>query len=98
MKGLLFFIIVALLMIGVFYFNPFNAYVSQECFRDSDCAPAECCHPNSCVQASKKPNCEGVFCTEECVPGTMDCGCGTCARVDGRCRVDFIESDVCLKR
>lgn len=57
----------------------------NECSKDSDCVGAECCHANSCVSEEKAPDCEGVFCTMNCEPGTMDCGQGSCGCVNGKC-------------
>lgn len=65
-----------------------------ECETDADCFPSECCHPDSCVNV--EPDCERVMCTEECRGGTMDCGCGSCACINGECRVDWTQgSDFC---
>lgn len=67
-----------------------------ECEVDADCFATECCHPDSCVNAASRPDCEGVACTEECRPGTMDCGCGSCVCVDGNCAVEWTkDSDLC---
>ena len=55
-----------------------------ECDEASDCAPAQCCHAADCVIVEKRPYCNDVFCTQVCLPGTMDCG-GSCACVAGRC-------------
>lgn len=60
------------------------AAASGECMADADCVPASCCHATSCVPKSKAPTCEGVFCTQECRPGTIDCG-GGCACEQNRC-------------
>ncbi|HZX45182.1 MAG TPA: hypothetical protein VFF28_05875 [Candidatus Nanoarchaeia archaeon] len=54
-----------------------------ECNKDSDCFPAECCHPTSCTNI--KPDCDGRFCSMNCAPGTMDCGQGYCGCVDNKC-------------
>lgn len=58
-----------------------------ECNADTDCVPAQCCHSDSCVSIANKPDCKGMFCTEECQGGTMDCGCGSCACVNHKCQV-----------
>ena len=57
------------------------------CDGDSDCVPAQCCHPASCVNVNNKPDCSGIGCTAVCEPGTMDCGCGHCACVNNECKV-----------
>lgn len=55
------------------------------CHRDSDCVPASCCHPTSCVPRQQRPDCSAVSCTQECRPGTLDCGQGYCDCQAGRC-------------
>jgi len=57
-----------------------------ECSYDSDCVPAACCHSDSCVPASEAPSCEGIMCTMECMPDTMDCGQGSCKCIDNKCK------------
>jgi hypothetical protein len=74
-------------------------YIPEEhlsCETDSDCFAGECCHPRYCVNRAGVPDCEGDFCTQECRSGTMDCGCGSCACVDGMCTVKLVESEFCL--
>lgn len=61
--------------------------IKKECTSDEDCVPAQCCHPTSCVSRDQAPDCSGIFCTEDCRGGTMDCGCGYCGCIDGRCEV-----------
>jgi len=56
-----------------------------------DCVPAQCCHPTSCIDKKFAPDCTGVPCTLECSPGTMDCGAGYCARINGVCQVVWTE-------
>lgn len=56
------------------------------CSSDKDCAPASCCHPDSCVPAVSGPECAGVLCTMDCRPGTMDCGAGRCVCQAGACK------------
>jgi hypothetical protein len=55
-----------------------------ECRTDEDCVPAGCCHATACVAAARRPVCEGVMCTMDCRPGTLDCG-GSCLCQSGRC-------------
>ena len=64
---------------------------SKECVTDADCVPATCCHPSNCVSINNKPNCEGIFCTQECAPNTLDCGQGSCQCIDGKCKAFFKE-------
>ena len=62
---------------------------SVECVADSDCVPATCCHPTSCVSADKAPLCGDVMCTMDCQPGTMDCGQGYCYCDSGKCNANL---------
>ena len=55
------------------------------CAADSDCVPAAFCHAKACVAAAQKPSCEGVMCTMDCRPGTLDCGGGKCLCQAGVC-------------
>jgi hypothetical protein len=63
--------------------------VKLECVTEEDCVPAECCHASECVPVYKAPDCEGIFCTAECMPGTMDCGQGHCICETGVCTAEF---------
>ena len=58
---------------------------AQACNTDADCVPATCCHPNQCVSISAKPDCSNVVCTQECLPGTLDCGKEKCGCVANKC-------------
>lgn len=62
-----------------------------ECITNEDCVYAQCCHPSSCVPITNKPNCEGIFCTQECAPGTLDCNQGSCKCIRGKCKAVFNE-------
>ncbi len=55
-----------------------------ECDEASDCVPAQCCHSADCVIVEKRPDCRTILCTQDCQPGTIDCG-GSCACVNNRC-------------
>ncbi|MFH1229051.1 MAG: hypothetical protein V1678_01330 [Candidatus Aenigmatarchaeota archaeon] len=55
------------------------------CQSDSDCVPAQCCHPSSCINNAYKGVCN-LACTASC-EGPLDCGAGTCGCVSGRCDV-----------
>lgn len=61
------------------------------CATDSDCVPAECCHATSCTLAGTKKPCN-LMCTEECRPGTMDCGQGSCRCIAGNCEAVYTEA------
>jgi len=50
-----------------------------------ECVPSTCCHPSACVSASEAPDCSDVACTQECAPGTLDCGQGSCEFIKGEC-------------
>ncbi len=54
------------------------------CRTDADCVKATCCHPTACVPRAEAPKCDGIACTMDCRPGTLDCG-GACVCTDGRC-------------
>jgi len=56
-----------------------------ECTRDTDCVPAECCHPSRCTAEAVKRPCN-LMCTASC-EGPLDCGAGSCGCVNGTCRV-----------
>ncbi len=56
-----------------------------ECVINDDCVAATCCHADSCVAKEKAPNCEGVFCSMECRPYTMDCEQGRCVCENNKC-------------
>jgi hypothetical protein len=67
-----------------------------KCEVDIDCFAGECCHPRFCINGFDRPNCREVFCTQDCRKGTMDCSCGSCVCVNGKCGVKLSESDFCL--
>ena len=56
-----------------------------------ECVPASCCHATECVLKNKAPNCDGMFCTMNCEPDTLDCGQGSCEFVNGKCEVIWNE-------
>lgn len=55
------------------------------CSIDSDCVPDACCHASGCIAKTAAPSCSGVLCSQECVPGTLDCGQGSCKCINGVC-------------
>ncbi|HLF53807.1 MAG TPA: hypothetical protein VI544_01380 [Candidatus Nanoarchaeia archaeon] len=63
----------------------------NSCVYDSDCIKDSCCHASSCVAAENAPECLGVVCSQECVPGTLDCGQGSCKCVNNKCGVSLDE-------
>ena len=85
-------VMIILLAMGVYFFDRFidsEVDESLECRVDAECVPASCCHASSCVSAQKKPNCSGIYCTQECAPGTLDCGQGNCRCVKNKCETVF---------
>lgn len=58
----------------------------KQCSVDSDCLPAQCCHPKDAVNKNSAPNCQGLLCTQECVPNTIDCGQGEIKCMQGECK------------
>ncbi|MBN2459232.1 hypothetical protein JXB28_03015 [Candidatus Woesearchaeota archaeon] len=61
-----------------------NPEAEAECTTDSDCIPAQCCHPTTCKPGKEQPECAAVLCDMSCQPGTMDCG-GKCVCQEGKC-------------
>ena len=61
-----------------------NKNTFPECAVDVDCVQSACFHASSCVPIASAPKCEGVFGTQECRQGTLDCG-GSCACEGKRC-------------
>ncbi|KYF94103.1 hypothetical protein BE20_07480 [Sorangium cellulosum] len=65
---------------------------SDPCQSDADCVPVCGCHPAACVAKATAPACEGgMMCTQECRPGTMDCG-GGCLCHEGRCAARLVNA------
>ncbi len=67
--------------------SPSNDDTRGECRTDADCAPAACCHPTACTSHTNMPRCANIMCTQQCVPGTLDCGQASCVCLGGRCGV-----------
>lgn len=78
-------LIALLIVIGYIIKESDNQNKEEECIIDSDCVKASCCHAKECVPLDKAPDCEGVFCSQECVPDTLDCGQGACKCIDNKC-------------
>jgi hypothetical protein len=55
------------------------------CTNDSQCVPAQCCHPTGCINYLYKQPCTEL-CTDVC-EGPIDCGAGHCGCVEGKCQV-----------
>jgi len=77
-KTIIFLLLASILIIGC-------EQEEVECMIDSDCVAATCCHADSCIAKENAPDCEGVFCSMECIPYTMDCGQGRCICKDHKC-------------
>lgn len=60
--------------------------VKKKCNTDSDCVPAKCCHPDNAVNRAHAPDCQGVYCTQVCEPGTIDCNQGEIKCVEKQCK------------
>jgi len=69
--------------------QPGSTFPKTNCQSNEDCVPEFCCHSSSCVNKENKPDCAGIFCTQECMPGTMDCGQGHCVCLNQRCKVEW---------
>ncbi|MEI6732224.1 MAG: hypothetical protein WCK90_06125 [archaeon] len=70
---------------------------SDFCLSDADCMPSPCCHPTSCVPKYRAHDCRGVFCSDVCEAGTLDCGQGSCLCVNNACKT-IINSKTPTKR
>jgi len=85
-------IIVLACVVGLFYFVDLQLEKTNvECESGDDCVPSSCCHSDSCVPKSKVPNCDEIFCTAVCEPGTLDCGQGSCRCINKKCEAVFNE-------
>jgi hypothetical protein len=60
---------------------------APDCRRDSDCVPATCCHATRCTPRAKAPACNGVMCTLDVRPGTLDMG--RCVCRNAKCIADI---------
>lgn len=59
----------------------------KQCSVDADCVPVACCHATGAVNYEYGPSCEGVLCTLECQPETLDCGQGKVQCLQKQCVV-----------
>lgn len=91
-KHLLFIIsalIIALVLTIIFIRSADNGVTIPTQNETLSCVKASCCHASSCVDGSQAPDCSDTFCTQECVPGTLDCEQGSCQEVNGKCEAVF---------
>lgn len=65
---------------------------------DKECVPAQCCHPTSCVEKAKAPDCSETGCDASCQPGTLDCGQGFCDDTGGKCAAVIVSELTCGER
>lgn len=79
-------LIIILIVLIVMYILFFKSPKIIECKVDSDCIPASCCHPDSCVSYEQKPDCTSVLCSMSC-EGPLDCGAGSCGCKKNKCVV-----------
>lgn len=75
-----------LLLLAACTAPPTEIPAEKQCALDSDCLPAQCCHPKDTVNQNHAPNCQGLLCTQECVPNTIDCGQGEIKCMQGECK------------
>lgn len=61
--------------------------VTNESEESLECVKATCCHATECLPADQAPDCLDILCTQECVPGTIDCGQGSCQELKGECKL-----------
>ncbi len=80
---------ILIILIFLFLISGCEQKIIIVCKLDSDCVPASCCHPTSCIIRENKPDCKGVMCTMECKSETMDCGQGGCKCVNNKCEAVF---------
>lgn len=64
-----------------------NIPPDKQCSADSDCVKAACCHAIGAVNKNFGPDCTGMMCTTECVPGTLDCQQGEIKCLNNECTV-----------
>ena len=53
------------------------------CKTAADCAPSDCCHARTCNAIGQAPRCDGIGCSQNVAPNTLDVG--ACACVKNRC-------------
>jgi hypothetical protein len=84
----LFYIIILLFIVLIGIWVYVAKHPEPECNADSDCVPSDCCHAISCTAKNNSPDCEGVMCTMNCEPGTLDCG-GSCVCQNNKCAANL---------
>ena len=66
-----------------------NVPSEKQCTSDSDCVPDSCCHAKSAVNKEHSPKCNGIMCTMDCQPETLDCSQGEVKCIENSCSVVF---------
>ncbi len=74
-----------LFLLALFLVSCTTVPLEKQCVVDSDCVKAECCHASGAVNKEYGPDCSNLFCTQECVPNTLDCGQGQIKCVKNEC-------------
>ena len=59
--------------------------LEKQCTSDTDCVPAQCCHPDDALNQKYAPDCGDILCTTECRGGTLDCAQGEIKCLAGAC-------------
>ena len=76
-----------ILMLGLIILLVGCVPTEKQCLKSNDCVPASCCHAKDSVNKNYAPDCEGILCSMECVPKTLDCSQGELKCVEGKCKV-----------
>ena len=94
-RALIVFVLVLLVVVSGFLIKENNRKkdipVELFCEDNGDCIPEEACHSSNCVGLGYEESRDGIFCSQECSPGTLDCGQGSCECVKNRCGAVFNE-------
>jgi hypothetical protein len=59
----------------------------QYCETTADCSAAQCCHATEAINNEYAPNCEGIMCSLNCEPDTLDCGQMQIECIENRCSI-----------
>jgi putative hemolysin len=80
-------VIIVVISFSAFRNNNGNSKGIIACSSESDCVPDSCCHAKGCIAKESAPNCNGMLCSAECAPGTVDCGQASCKCVNSKCEI-----------
>tara|TARA_Y100000310_G_C20471982_1_gene710526 strand:+ start:532 stop:789 length:258 start_codon:yes stop_codon:yes gene_type:complete len=78
-------VVIGLLLVVLVFLVSCSPTFGSECINDKGCVPDACCHATGAVPLGQAPNCEGVLCSMECAPGTLDCGQGEVKCIENKC-------------